>query len=147
MSHYRINRGGCSCIIAPCFIAIMIFAISCTFTTTTIKNPEFKIDLKSVITNLVPLVDFKNLNLNGREKKSGKLVNAELEIDVINAVNIPSDETKLQTLGKAVASQIRQELVNPEEYNTYKVLFVTQKTEGGRTKGSYRGSIFQAKDL
>jgi hypothetical protein len=142
MSHNRINRIGISCL-----IAIVLFAISCTFTTTRMKSPEFKIDLKAIANNLVTLVDFKHVNFSGRESKSGKQVNSELEIDIINAVNIPADETKLQQLEKAIASQIKQELKDPQEYNTYKVLFVTQQTEGKRTTGTYKGSVFQSKDL
>jgi hypothetical protein len=51
------------------------------------------------------------------------------------------------SLGKLIASDLKKSLKNPNQYNTYKVLFVKKQTDGGVTQRTWRGNVFKAGEL
>jgi hypothetical protein len=123
------------------------FIASCTFTTTKEKDPEFKVDLNAVENNLKTLVTCEHINLSGTEKKTNNQISSEFEIRIINGVNLPTDDTQLKVLGKAIASQLKGELKNENPFNTYKMLFVIQQTTAGATSSNYTGWVLKSEEL
>jgi hypothetical protein len=129
------------------FFLCVLFAAACTFTTTRTKDPDFKVDLNIVQDSLKTLVTCEHINLNGTEMKTDGKISSDLEIKIINGIHIPGDDAKLKDLGKAIASQLKRELKNKNDFTTYKVLFVTKQTDGAVTKSSYRGVIYKSEEL
>ena len=50
-------------------------------------------------------------------------------------------------LGKQIAIEIKQSLQDKNEYNTYKVLFITKKENDGVTQRTWKGKIFKSEEL
>ena len=129
-------------------LAISVFMLpGCTVTTTREKKPEFKVGNDTLQHNLNTLLTFEHANVNGIEKKTNGKTETNLEIDIINGANIPSDDVQLKALGKTIALQLKQELKNPNEYGTYEVFFVIQKTDKSVTNRSYRSIKYTSEEV
>ena len=95
-----------------------------------------------------PELDFKILtDLDGKEITSNEKVSSELEIDITNGQNIPTDEKQMNDLGKQIAVVVKQALQDKSEYNTYNVLFVTKKEDAGVTQRTWKGKVFKSEEL
>ncbi|MGC4037281.1 MAG: hypothetical protein QM764_15080 [Chitinophagaceae bacterium] len=132
--------------ITLCFIATALFA-SCTMTTTKSKTPTFNKPTDSLQIELNKVVSCEGINLDGKEITRNGKTNSELEIDVTNGQNIPSDENQMSNLGRQVAIIIKASLQDKSEYDSYKVLFITKKESGGVTQRTWKGKIFKAQEL
>jgi hypothetical protein len=128
-------------------LVLMYLISSCTFTSTKTKMLSFKVENAKMTENLKTLVTCENVNVNGLEKKTNDQVSTELEIRIINGSNIPSDETKLRSLGKSIDSLFKQELSNVNDFNTFKVFFITTQSNGPVTSSSTRGFTFKSEEL
>ena len=131
----------------PVILLSSFFITSCTFTTTRTKTPEFKMSVDSIGSKVNSLVTCEHITLNGAEKTTNGKTSAEMEIDIINGKNIPSDDDRLKTLGKLIVSRLRTELKNPNEYNTFKVLFVALQKKGDMTTRNYKGWVYKSEEL
>jgi starvation-inducible outer membrane lipoprotein len=128
------------------FICIAFLLTSCTVTTTKTKEPVFN-DIGKVENELVTLVKADNINLNGKEITVNKNTTTELEVAITNGANIPNDDNERKTLGKSIATRIKTNLKDPNEYDKYTVLFVTKVESGAVTKTNSVGDIFSSKEL
>lgn len=128
------------------FIATMLLA-SCTTTTTKTKNPTFNKSTDSLQMELNKLVSCQGIDLDGKEITTNGKVSSELEIDITNGQNIPSDENQMNNLGKQIAVVIKGALQDKNEYDTYKVLFITKKENGSVTQRTWEGKIFKSQEL
>jgi hypothetical protein len=131
-------------------ISLIIFVImfeSCTVTTTRVKSPTFNKPTDSIQVELNRLVNCEGINLDGKEISVNKKINSELEIDITNGKNIPADENQMIDLGKQIAMVIKNALQDKNEYDTYKVLFVTKEESGGVTRRNWKGKIFKLQEL
>jgi low affinity Fe/Cu permease len=125
------------------FTAILL---SCTTTTTKIKNPEFS-DQAKVQNELSSLVKAENINLSGKEIIINKKSSSELEVSIINGQNIPSDNDKQKAFEKLIAVCIKKNLKNPNEFESYKILIVKKTENNGVKNQSWTGNTFKASDL
>jgi len=128
------------------FIAT-ILAASCTFTTTKIKNPTFNRPIDSLQIDLNKIVTCENFNINGKEISTNGKVSSELEIDITNGQNIPDNGDEMDRLGKQVAVIIKAALQDKNQFDTYKVLFVTKKQNGNLTERTWKGKVFKVGEL
>jgi hypothetical protein len=119
---------------------------SCTFTTTKTKNPNF-IDEAKVSNELTSIIKAENINLNGKEIKINNKATSELEVSIINGINIPNTEDQRKAFGKSIGTIIKSNLKDPNEYETYKVIFVTKEETANVTKRNWVGNVFSAKEL
>lgn len=119
----------------------------CNFTTTKVKNPDFKIDMEEVETNLKKSVTCEHIIITGAEINTNGKNTSKLIVQVINYSNIPSDEIQIKELGKSIALQLKQELKNQNDFNVYEVFFVTKETNGALTKTNSKGTSFKSEDL
>src|SRR5437588_9650486 len=110
-----------------------LLIVSCTTTTTKTKNPVFSKPTNSLQVDLNKLVSCEGVNLDGKEINTNGKINSELEIDITNGQNIPTDENQMNALGKQIAMKIKEALQDKAEYQTYKVLFITKTESAGVT--------------
>jgi len=135
-------------ILTKAILLLFAFLISgCTFTTHTIKHPQFKIDLDEMAKNLQALLSFEHVNVDGMETTTNGKSSSELEADILNATTVSSDDSTLSILRKNIAKQLKEALKDPNAFNTYKILFVTKETDGAITKTSSKGNVFKSEDL
>src|SRR5688572_21927611 len=127
-------------------LLLFVLVLSCTFTTTKTRNPEF-IDISLVDKKLDSLITCENFNIKGTETTTNKKSNSEIEISTINCPEVPSNNDQEVDLAKTIASEIKKNLKNPTQYETYKVLFVTKRTNGVVTKTNSKSYVFNSKDL
>jgi starvation-inducible outer membrane lipoprotein len=130
------------------FILLIVTVLSnCTSTTTQRKDPVFKVDIASLTKELRNVVVCEHINLDGRIVTTDKKSNSELEIGITNGDNIPAGDDEIKDLGKTVALLVKNDLKDPNEYDTYSVLFITQTEVGGITKRNWRGHVFRNNEL
>lgn len=120
---------------------------SCTLTTTKTKDPLFSKSTDSLQVDLNKIVSCEAINLDGEEISTNGTASTELEIDITNGRNIPSGENQMKDLEKQIAVKVKQALRDRNEYNTYKVLFVTKKENAGITETTSDGRIFKSEEL
>jgi hypothetical protein len=128
-------------------LACIILLASCTFTTARTKDAVFNGDQAKVAKDLDSIVTCEHVNLNGREITINKKADTELEISIINGQKIPADDAGMKALGKLIATAIKNDLKDPKEYNTYKVLFIRQVKDGGIVRKTWKGNVFAATEL
>jgi hypothetical protein len=124
-----------------------ILIVGCTFTTTTIKNPTFSASTDSIQADLNKLVTCENINLEGKEFTSNGKKSSELEIDITNGKDIPADENQMIELGKKIANVVKGALQDKNEFDSYKVLFVSKKESRGVTQRNWKGKSFKSQEL
>lgn len=127
--------------------AITLLIVSCTTTTTKTKNPVFSKPPNSLQADLNKLVSCEGINLDGKEINTDGKINTELEIDITNGQNIPSDENQMNDLGRRIAVEIKEALQDKAEYQTYKVLFITKTESAGVTSRTWKGKFFKSEEL
>ncbi len=130
------------------FIATLVFVfVSCTITSTKERKPIFSETGDSLQESLAKIVKSENINLDGAEISTNGKVATELEIDIINGINIPINEKEMNDLGKKIAIIVKDALTDKNEYDTYKVLFVTKKVNGSVEESTSEGKIFSSREL
>ncbi|MEO8711102.1 MAG: hypothetical protein ABI405_03210 [Parafilimonas sp.] len=128
-------------------LLVTLIIVSCTMTATKTKNPLFSKSTDSLQVDLNKIVSCEGINLDGKEITSNEKVSSELEIDITNGQNIPTDENQMNDLGKQIAVIVKQALQDKSEYNSYKVLFVTKKEVAGVAHRTWKGKIFKSEEL
>jgi|GEM_PF-1908975 hypothetical protein len=132
-------------------LVLMCSAYSCTYTSTKTKPTNFKVENAKIVENLKTLVTFEKVNVNGTETKTKaqekEQVSTNLEISIINGSNIPSDDVKIKSLAKSIASQFKQELSDTTDFKTFNVVFVTNQSNGVVTTNNYTSFTFKTEEL
>lgn len=132
-------------LVACCSIAL--FAIACTITTTKTKNPTFSVTTDSLQLELNKIVSCESIAINGTEITRNKKTSYELEIGILNGNDIPSDQNEMIELGKQIAKTIKNGLQNKNEFDIYKVLFISRSENGGFTRQESRSKEFKSAEL
>ena len=127
-------------------ICITILLASCTMTTTKTKDPDFS-NRNKIQNELVAIVNAENFNLNGKEITTNKKTTSELEIAIINGDDIPTRDEERKALGKSIATTIKRNLKNPDEFDKYTILFVTETKNGASTNRKWTGNVFNSTEL
>ena len=133
--------------IAGLLTLVILFIIGCTMTTTKKKNPVFSKSIESLQFDINKLVIDEGVNLKGKEINTNGKINSELEIDINNAEDIPTDQNQMDALGKQIAVVIKAALQDKSEYQTYKVLFITKTENAGATNRTWKGKTFKSEEL
>jgi hypothetical protein len=84
-------------------LLLLVTITACTFTTTMVKTPVFKVGDRTLDSNLKSLLTYEHVNINGVKKTTNGNSGTFMEIEVINAQNLPSDDAQLRALGKSLA--------------------------------------------
>ena len=126
---------------------MLYFFTSCSTTTTKTKEPIFSTSTTIVENEVTDIVSCKSINLNGKETTENGNVTSELEIHITNGQNIPSDDTQMIDLGKKIAIVIKKGLKNSSEFQTFRVLFITEIDNSGIITQTWRGKTFKIEEL
>lgn len=134
------------------FICFAILLASCTITNSKPKDPEF-VDINRVHNELSSLVDAENIDLNGAEVRTKKMLTldkaltSELDVRIRNGKNIPEKAADKKALGKAVAKLVRRNLKDSNQFDIYRILFVTEVVDGNVIKRFSVDYAFSSSDL
>ncbi|HVY76695.1 MAG TPA: hypothetical protein VG890_17825 [Puia sp.] len=124
-----------------------MLAISCTISTTMPKSPVFSKSTDSLQADLNKIISYQSIHLDGKQTTTNGKKTAELEIDITNGQNIPTDENQMNALGKQIAAKIKAALQDNTEYSSYKVLFITKTENASVTNRTWKGKIFKSEEL
>jgi hypothetical protein len=127
------------------FLILIILFTSCTITKP--KNPDFNVEMTDIDSTLNTFVISESKSLSGSEISKNGQVSSQLEIQIVNGVSIPSDEASLKALSEKIASYLKSELKNKNDFNVFNVLFISEKTETGITTTNSIGWIFKNEEL
>jgi hypothetical protein len=129
------------------YSGILILLTGCTLSTTWTKNPVFRPDWDTLSSRLKNLVVCENIIIQGKMKKTGGQTFSELTVRLVNGKNLPGDQGKRNEIGKEIAILLKQSLKNPDDFDSYMVLFVNQQIHGPLSKSSYMGRTFRREEL
>ncbi len=105
-----------------CTFIFSILIASCNFYKTEPKDPEFTKDKATISGELRNMVNCGGINIHGYTTiNNGKAGNTELYIEFMNPVNADEDQNEL---GKKIATHLRRDLKDANEYDSYKVAFI-----------------------
>jgi hypothetical protein len=127
--------------------ALLTLLAACTFTTKRIKDPQLATSADSLSRSIGQYVSCEHINLDGKEITSNGKTTSELEIDIINGKNVPTDTARMRSVGRSIASIVRSGLQDVNEYDHYKVLFVKVESSGIETKRTWTGMSYKADEL
>jgi hypothetical protein len=129
------------------YMVLLAFLFSCTFTTTKHKDPTFTTSLDSITNDITSLVVCENISLDGTEVITNGHSSGNLSIQLINSRNLPTDSSEITSIEKRIAKEIKDNLKDKNEYDTYSVYFISKETKGVVMKTNSTGYIFESKDL
>jgi hypothetical protein len=116
-------------------------------TTTKTKNPVFSTSKDSLQADLNKIVSCQHIAINGQEITTNGKASSEFDIEITNGKNIPEGDSEMTSLAKQIAIEFENALQNKNEYQNYKVLFITKKEKGSLTTSAWKGKIFKLEDL
>ena len=116
-------------------------------TTTKEKTPEFNVGLSSIDSSLKTLVHYQHTNISGVEKTTNNKITTEIQIKIINGINLPTEKTDLESLAKRIASQIKQEVKNQNDFKNYRVFFVEQSKGAIGAVNKWKSWVFKSEEL
>ena len=106
--------------ILVCTILLLLF--SCNYSTTMPKEPSFSKDNATVAGELRNIVSSEHINISGSKiTTNGSSTSSQLIVEFINYADTKDDQNELS---KKVAAQLKQDLKDPNEFDSYKVCFV-----------------------
>lgn len=92
-------------------------------------EPKLAIQPEMLSKNLKTFISYEGLNINGTKiTTNGKDV-TELDIEIINGTSKVAGK-ELASLGENIAMEISKALSNGDEFDTYKIHFVSEKSSG-----------------
>ena len=68
-------------------------------------------------------------------------------VNIINAKNIPGMDDSLKLLGKKIAIELKAAAKDPNEYDTYRVVFTSKEQNGIITKTMNASSTYKNGEL
>jgi len=128
------------------FICLITIHLSCTRTTREAHHPVFTNQAQAE-SELVGLAEAENINLSGIQSTTNGQVSTELEVAVINGMDLPLNADQQNALQKSIASSIRRNLQDSNQFDIYKVLFVEKTESNGLTKSKSTGRSFEVSEL
>src|SRR5690606_11986582 len=128
------------------FIFLISIHLSCTRTTRVAHHPVFTNQAQAE-NELVGLLKAENVNLSGIQSTPNGQVSRELDVTEINGMDIALNADLQNALQKSIASSIRRNLQDPNQFDIYKVLFVEKTESNGLTKSKSTGRSFEVSGL
>jgi hypothetical protein len=92
------------------------------------------------------LIKAEHVNIDGKLTTSGSDSTTELQINIINAQNIPTDDER-KSLGKVLSKTVKSNLKDAEQFQNYKVKYSTSSEGGGVKVDKYISYSFNSKEL
>jgi len=125
--------------------AIICFAIllGCTYTQT--FQPQFNDNQTAIVDSINAKYSFENIN--GKKTSGSGGNHSTLTVKFINGKNIPTNDDSVTVITKALALQIKKTLKDPQQFDSYTILFVTRTVDGSTTTEKNFGHEFKATEL
>ena len=125
------------------YILLFFLFGGCTFTSSKTKDPSFKTDQNTIAGYLTNTIDCERIDITGTEENTNGNKISELTIKIINGVNLPSQKAELELLGKKITFKLIENLTDPDEFDTFKLFFVTQQENGALKTNQYEGFVYK----
>lgn len=129
-------------------LALVInFLTGCHFTTTSIEIPKFNLPADSLGSEINLLVTCEHTTAAGKEIKTNGKLSSEIDIEIINASGLPSNDNDLKALGRKIAVVFKRALADPGKYDHFSVFFTTQKSKAGVSVKNRKEFDFMGKEI
>jgi hypothetical protein len=122
--------------------------LGCKITTHSKIPVQFETNGETLSQQVLALIKCEHINVSGSEiRVNGKHTDSEVEIEIVNPSNLPSDQTSQDDLTLKIARLFKPVLKHSDLFDTFKVLFVFQSENGGTTSTRYTGHIWRSKEI
>jgi len=126
-------------------LLIVVWISSCNYTQT--YMPALNDQQHVVLDSINSKYSFEDVSLAGKKTSGSGGTHTTLTVRFINGKNIPADDDKMSEAAKQLALQIKKVLKNPNEFESYTILFVTRTVDGAETTEKSIGHEFKASEL
>jgi len=129
--------------IASCFLLVLFF--SCTYSQP--YNPEFKNEQSPQLDSIKAKYGFEDLQVQGKKSSGSGGNHTNLTIRFINGKGVPTNEDEITVLAKQLAILTKGMLKDPNQFESYTVLFVTKTVDGNVTNSKNVGHEFKLGEI
>ncbi|HRH61573.1 MAG TPA: hypothetical protein PL045_13440 [Chitinophagaceae bacterium] len=129
------------------FFSAVLLLFSCTFSTFTTEPVEYTGDATALSDSLTDLLHCENVYAQSVKETTNGQPASFININIINAKNLPADMETKSKLGKDIAHDIREIVKDPSAYQFYKVFFIESKTSGAFTESTSQFFVYSNEDL
>jgi hypothetical protein len=130
-------------------LLILLFSVTyltaCTSTQT--YTPELNANQKVIADSINSRYGFENIEITGKKMSGSGGNHTNVTVKFINGKNIPTDEATQTTIAKELAQLIKKALKNPNEFESYTILFVTKTVDGAYASEKYTGHEFKSSEI
>jgi len=124
-----------------------ILLYSCTYTSTSTNTNKVATETSALSQKIKTMVDYQDISYQTEKKNTNGVKTSAMVVNIINAKNIPETDDSLKLLGKKIATELKLAAKNSNEYNTYRVVFISKEQNGIITKTMNAGYTFKNGDL
>ena len=132
-------------------LSLLILFFSVTYltacTSTQTYMPELNTNQKVIADSINSRYGFENIEMTGKKMSGSGGNHTSVTVKFINGKNIPTDEATQTTIAKELAQLIKKALKNPNEFESYTILFVTKTVDGASTSEKYTGHEFKSDEI
>jgi len=133
-------------IILTLISAILLLLHSCSFPE--VKTPIFERETQAIVDDLKALHNFEDAGVNWKTTISTEQSATNiLSITLLNGENLSEDEDKLKELGKDALKIVVNSIENENDYNSFQVIFMQQKSFGIVNKSFSKQFAFDLENL
>lgn len=129
------------------FFTAVLLLWSCTFSTFITEPAEFTGDATALSYSLTNVLHCENMYAQSVKQTTNGQTTYFLNINIVNAENLPADIEAKARLGKDIAHEVRMIVKNPAAYQFYKVLFTEATTSGVFTESTSLFFVYSNEDL
>ena len=126
-------------------ITCFLWLCSCTYT------QQFDAVLSSkphpALDSINTKYGFENIDLVGKKTDGSGGKHSSLTIRCINGKDVPVNDDDMSALAKQIATLFKAALQNPDQFESYTVLFVQKTTDGDKTTTKYVGHEFKPGEI
>ena len=133
-------------IILTLISAILLLVHSCSFPE--VKAPKFERETQAVVDDLKALHNFEDAGVNWKTTISTEQSATNiLSVTLLNGKNLSEDDGKLKELGKEALKIVINSIENENDYDTFQVVFMQQKSFGIVNKNFSKQFVFDLGSL
>jgi hypothetical protein len=94
-------------------------------------EPKFKISKKIILSDIQKITKTQQVWIEGYKTPVDDTLDISLNVQLINAREIPQNKDSIISIQKRVASKLKYSLKNPSQFKTYRIIFIQRDTIKG----------------
>jgi hypothetical protein len=132
------------------FCLVLLFSIlvvGCTHTLTKPIDPAVFGDVDKFEYEFLNLIQAEGINFSVIEVTKGENTTLEVEINIVNGINIPTNADKRRTLSQSLANVVKNNLREPNQFEIYRVTYRNRSESAAGFVESRKSDFLKSSEL